>query len=116
MVPRRRALAAAAFVVHTRRAPRPLVPRGAFTVDPPGGALVVSFFVGAALIAALVDVPILARLTVADGSQLGAALVLVELLVALPVGALLGGWLVRRVAAGPIAGVGMALTAVSASW
>ncbi len=106
------ALGAAAFVVHTRRAPAPLVPRGAFTARPAWGALVVSFFVGAALIAALVDVPILARLTVADGSQLGAALVLVELLVALPVGALLGGWLVRRVAAGPIAGVGMALTAV----
>ena len=60
----------------------------------------VSFFVGAALIAALVDIPIFARITVADGSQIKAALVLVEFLVALPVGALLGGVLTRRQPAG----------------
>jgi MFS family permease len=76
------------------------------------GSLVVSFFVGAALIAALVDIPIFARLTVADGSQVQAALVLVEFLVALPVGALVGGVLTRRAPAGAIAAVGMLLAAV----
>jgi hypothetical protein len=103
------AVAAVAFVLHNRRTPRPLVPHGAFGARPAWGALAVSFFVGAALIAALVDIPIFARLTVADGSQLRAALVLVEFLVALPVGALVGGVLTRRLPAGGVAAAGMAL-------
>ena len=63
---------------------------------PAWGSLLVSFFVGAALIAALVDIPIFARVTVYPDSQLEAALVLVRFLVALPVGALVGGYLIRR--------------------
>ena len=82
-----------------RRAAEPLVPHGALAQRPAWGALLVSFFVGAALIAALVDIPIFARVTVYPTSQLDAALVLVRLLVALPVGALAGGYLVRRRAA-----------------
>ena len=46
----------------------------------------VSFFVGAALIAALIDIPIFARTTIYEKSQLMAALVLIRFLVALPVG------------------------------
>ncbi len=92
------AVAAVLFGLHNRRSKAPLVPHGAFAQRPAWGALVVSFFVGAALIAALVDIPIFARITVADGSQIKAALVLVEFLVALPVGALLGGVLTRRAA------------------
>ena len=80
------AVAAVAFVVHQRRAAAPLVPRGALG-EPGLGSLLVSFFVGAALIAALVDIPIFARTTVYRESQLEAALVLVRFLVALPVGA-----------------------------
>jgi hypothetical protein len=72
----------------------------------------VSFFVGAALIAALVDIPIFARITVADGSQIKAALVLLEFLVALPVGALVGGALIRRFPAGMLTALGMLLAAV----
>lgn len=102
---------AVAFVVHSRRVAEPLVPRGSLANRSAWGSLLVSFFVGAALIAALVDVPILARITVADGSQLKSALVLVELLVALPVGALLGGWLVRRAPAGVITAAGTWLAA-----
>ena len=86
--------------MHPRRTAEPLVPHGAFAQRPAWGALVVSFFVGAALIAALVDIPIFARVTVYPTSQLDAALVLVRLLVALPVGALAGGYLIRRLPAG----------------
>jgi hypothetical protein len=64
----------------------PLVPRGSLTARPAWGSLVVSFFVGSALIAALVDVPVFARVTVYPDSQLGAALVLVRFLIALPMG------------------------------
>lgn len=114
------ALATAAFVVHLRRAPRPVVPRGAVRARPAWGSLVVSFLVGWALIAALVDIPLFARTTIHQDSQLGAALVLLRFLVALPIGAAAGGWLLRRYDAGPVTAVGMLLAAggfaVMATW
>jgi MFS transporter, DHA2 family, triacylglyceride efflux pump len=103
------AVGAVLFALHNRRSKAPLVPHGAFAQRPAWGAIVVSFLVGAALIAALVDIPIFARITIADGSQIKAALVLVEFLVALPVGALVGGVLTRRQPAGVVAGFGMVL-------
>jgi MFS family permease len=106
-------VAFAGFVVRQRRAARPLVPRGALRARPAWGAIVVSFFVGAALIAALVDIPFFARLTVYRDSQLDAALVLVRFLVALPVGALLGGWLLRRTPAHVLTAVAMVLSAIA---
>ncbi len=105
------AVAGVLFAWHNSRSAAPLIPHGAFAQRPAWGAVVVSFFVGAALIAALVDIPIFARITIADGSQIKAALVLVEFLVALPVGALAGGVLTRRVSAGLVAGGGMLLAA-----
>ncbi|HET7326129.1 MAG TPA: MFS transporter [Nocardioidaceae bacterium] len=107
------AVAAAGFAWRQRRASHPLVPRAALTHRAAWGALAVSFFVGSALIAALVDVPIFARLTVYPDSQLGAALILVRFLAALPVGALLGGYLVRHVAAGLLTAAGMLLAAAA---
>jgi hypothetical protein len=104
------------FGWHVRRAAEPLVPPGAFAAAPAWGALVVSFFVGSALIAALVDIPIFARITVYPTSQLDAALVLVRLLVALPVGALAGGFLTRRFDPGLVAAVGMVLATVGFAW
>lgn len=106
------ALATLALVVHLRRAEAPLLPRGALRQRPAWGAVVVSFFVGAALIAALIDIPIFARTTTYRDSQLMAALVLVRFLVALPVGAVAGGYLVRTRSAGLVTAVGMALSAV----
>lgn len=102
-------LAVIAFLAHQRRTSSPLIPRGAFAARPAWGALAVSFFIGAALIAALVDIPIFARLTVYGDSQVKAALVLVELLVALPVGALIGGYLTRTRSASLITAGGMFL-------
>ncbi|MDX6231376.1 MAG: hypothetical protein QOH68_327 [Nocardioidaceae bacterium] len=101
------------FAMRQRRAARPLVPRGALAATPAWGALVVSFFVGAALIAALVDIPFFARLTVDRDSQLDAALVLVRFLVALPIGAVVGGWLLRRVPASILTCVAMLMSAVA---
>jgi hypothetical protein len=106
------AVAATAFAVHLRRADAPLVPPGALRRTPAWGAILVSFFIGAALIAALIDIPLFARTTIYDDSQLMAALVLVRFLVALPVGAVLGGYLTRRLSAGLITAIGMALAAV----
>ena len=81
------AIATVAFVLHLRRAEAPLLPPGAMRRTPAWGSLLVSFFVGAALIAALIDIPLFARTTIYRDSQLMAALVLVRFLVALPVGA-----------------------------
>jgi MFS family permease len=104
-------LAGIGFVMRQRSARAPLLPAGALRVRPAWGALVVNVMVGAALIAALVDIPVFARVTVYPDSQLDAALVLVRLLVAIPVGALAGGYLTRRLPNGMLAAAGMAMAA-----
>ncbi|GAA2068503.1 hypothetical protein GCM10009821_00340 [Aeromicrobium halocynthiae] len=106
-------LTVAGFVWRQRTAARPLVPRGALGDRVAWGALLVSFFIGASLIAALVDIPFFARLTIAPSSQLDAALVLVRFLVALPVGALLGGWLLRFVPASWLTAGAMLMSAAA---
>lgn len=100
------AVATVLLVLHLRRAHDPLLPRGALAARPAWGALLVSFLVGAALIAAVVTVPTFARTTVYP-DHLDASLVLVRFLVALPVGAVIGGYLTRRYAAGLVTAVGM---------
>ena len=105
--------AAVAFGLHLRRSRAPLVPPGAMRRTPAWGSLAVSFFVGAALVAALIDIPLFARTTVHGDSQLMAALVLVRFLIALPVGAVLGGYLSRTLPAGVVTALGMALAAVA---
>ena len=106
-------VAATAFVWHVRRAANPLVPRGALRRTPAWGALLVSFFVGAALIAALIDIPLFARTTVYPDDQLPAALVLVRFLLALPVGAVAGGYLIRFLSPGVVTAVGMLMAAAA---
>jgi MFS family permease len=105
------ALCAAGFVLRNRTAAAPVVPRGLLAVRTTWGALVVNVLVGTALVAALVDVPIFARVTVAPDDQLAAALELVQLLAAVPVGALLGGWLCRHVPVHLVAAAGPVLAA-----
>ncbi len=103
-------LLAVLYAVHHRRATSPLVPRGLVR----GGlvwALVVSLLVGVALVAVVVDVPLLAHI-VEGASQTEAALVLVRFLLAVPVGALAGGWALRRLGNGVVAAGGLALTTV----
>nr|MBA2560188.1 MFS transporter [Propionibacteriales bacterium] len=104
------------FVWRQRRSSHPLVPRRSLRATAAWGAVLVSFFVGASLIAALVDIPIFARVTTFPDSQLGAALVLVRLLAALPLGALAGGYLIRHVRVGMVSAGGMALAAGGFVW
>jgi hypothetical protein len=110
------AVATAALVVHLRRAEAPLVPHGALAARPAWGSVAVSFLVGVALVAALIDVPLFARSTVYPDSQLLAALVLVRFLVALPIGAVAGGLLIRRLPAGAVAAAGMVLASGGFWW
>ena len=110
------AIAAVLFVWHLRRARNPLIPRGSLREMPAWASLLVSFFVGASLIAALVDIPVYARLTTYKDSQLQAALVLLRLLVAIPIGAVAGGFLTRRLPAGVVCGAGMVLSTAGFAW
>lgn len=110
------AASAVAFAVRNRRGDRSLVPPGALRAAPAWGSLLVSFFVGSALIAAIVDIPTFARLTVHADSQVAAALVLVRFLVALPLGALAGGWLLAKLPAGVVAALGMGLACAGFIW
>ncbi|MBM6404432.1 MFS transporter [Phycicoccus sp. CSK15P-2] len=98
-----------AYLAHHRHAVVPLVPRG-LVRGRLVRALAVSLLSGVALVAVVVDVPLLARLVLTE-DQAEAALVLVRFLVAVPVGALLGGWLLHRLAAGGVAAAGLALAA-----
>jgi MFS family permease len=106
------AIAAFGFWRRNATVRNPLVPVGTLRAAPAWGAMVVSFFVGSALIAALVDIPIFARITIYSESQLLAALVLVRFLVGLPIGAFLGGWWTHRASAGVVTAVGMLVAAV----
>lgn len=71
-------------------------------------ALLVSVLVGAAIVAIVVDIPLLARLD-GESTQTQAAFVLVRFLVAVPIGAVLGGVLLRWIAPGLVAAAGLAL-------
>jgi MFS family permease len=118
-------VAVAAYIWRHRTAREPLVPRGLMaTRGGTGGsrlvpALMVSVLVGVALVAIVVDIPFLARLT-ETGSQTTAALLLVRFLVALPVGAFVGGWLLNRRGPAVVAAAGLVLAgtglAVMSGW
>lgn len=101
----------AGFAVRQRTGATPLLPRGAFGAPAAWGTLLVNFFLGVALVAALVDIPVFARTTTYPDSHLGATLVLLQLLVAMPVGALIGGWASNRVPPRVVAATGMVLAA-----
>jgi len=102
-----------ALVVRQLRADEPLIERGVLSPPAAWGSMVVNLAVGAALKAALVDIPFFARSTVDPTSQISAALVLVRFLVAVPVGAVLGGLICRRRSDAGTAAAGMALATLA---
>ncbi|MEI2730997.1 MAG: MFS transporter [Dermatophilaceae bacterium] len=112
------ALASAGVLWRQRSSRDPLVPRR-LVRGRMLWACLVSALVGVALVAVVVDVPLLARLTLTD-SQTEAALVLVRFLVAVPIGALIGGWVLRYAGPALVASTGLLLAgaglAVMAGW
>ncbi|CAN5894480.1 hypothetical protein BH24ACT8_BH24ACT8_21480 [soil metagenome] len=106
-------VAVLAFLVRQRMAVHPLIAPGVVRRRVVPG-LLVSLLVGAAIVAIVVDVPLLARLTPGT-SQTDAAFVLVRFLVAVPVGAVVGGMALRRLGPGLVAAPGL-LLAAGALW
>ncbi|HWU31923.1 MAG TPA: MFS transporter [Marmoricola sp.] len=107
------AIAFVCFMIWMRTAKDPLIPRGALGRRPAWASLLANFFIGSALIASLVEIPTFARFTQYPDSQLGASMVLLRLLVAIPIGAVLGGMLTKRLSTGTVTAFAMAAVAVA---
>jgi MFS family permease len=99
-----------AFVLVEWRSPVPLLDRSGLVPVAFGAALGASFLSGAVLMVTLVDVPLVAE-TVLGKSTVGGALILTRFLAALPVGAVLGGYLASRVKERWVAVGGLVLAA-----
>jgi len=102
---------AAGFWWHERRTPTPLVRTGLLTSRHALAANLASLLLGGGLITALVAVPLFVNLVLVE-SPLDGGLTLMRLTVAVPVGALLGGYSASRLGLRPVAAVGMLLTAI----
>ena len=105
-------LCLAAYGWRQLRRLEPLIPRELLRSRLFAGASVANLLVGAALMVALVDVPILGRL-VFSLDQLGSGLLLTQFLAGVPIGAVLGGILAGRMGARVTATVGVVVAAAS---
>jgi MFS family permease len=94
------------------RSLEPLIPRALLRSRRFIGVCVANLLVGAALMVALVDVPILGRL-VFNLDQLAAGLLLTQFLLGVPVGAVAGGLLAARIGGRPTAFLGMLCSAAA---
>jgi MFS family permease len=106
------ALALALYGWRQVRRLEPLVPRELLRSRSFIGAAVSNLLIGAALMVALVDVPVLGRL-VFNLDQLGSGLLLSRFLAGVPVGAVLGGWLAGKVGGRAVAVGGIVLSAAA---
>jgi MFS family permease len=85
----------AAFVWHERRSSHPLINVHRFRDSSFTGSALTNAIAGAGLMVALVYIPVLANAVFSMNAS-GAALLLFRLMLGIPIGALLGGWLAQR--------------------
>jgi MFS family permease len=90
----------------------PLIPRALLQSAPFVGATAANLLIGAALMVALVDVPLLGRL-VFNLEQLDSGLLLSHFLIGVPLGAILGGLAAARFGPRPAAIAGMLIAAAA---
>ncbi len=98
---------AAAFALRERRAREPMLRPGLFAPRAVWSANLASLLLGGGLIAALITVPLFVNLVLLE-RPLDGGLTLMRLTVAVPAGALAGGWLATR--------LGLRATAVGGMW
>ncbi len=99
-----------AFFAHERRTPEPMAPLRALRDRHVLAANLASFLLGMGLIIALIGVPLFVNLVLAQGALQG-GLTLMRLTVAVPLGAVAGGWLASRVGLRATAAAGMVMAA-----
>ena len=90
----------------------PLIPRALLRSRQFVGSSVANLLIGGALMVALVDVPLLGRL-VFNLNQLDAGLLLTRFLIGVPVGAVIGGLMARRLGGRQTALLGIAIAAIA---
>ncbi len=105
-------LTLAAYAWRQVRQLEPLIPRELLRSAGFAGSSMANLLVGAALMVALVDVPILGRLVFSLDS-LDSGLLLSRLLVGVPIGAALGGWLAARLGLRITAVLGLGCAAIA---
>ena len=99
------------FVLWERRVHAPLIDIRTFRIAAFSAANATNLLVGAALIIGMVNVPFFAS-TVLGMDSLGSGLLLIRLTVMIPIGAVIGGLLMRRISGRTVAALGMLLTAL----
>lgn len=99
------------FLRHERRSRVPLVRLAMFRPRPVWAASLTSLVVGGGLIAVLIAVPLFVNLVLGE-TPLSGGLTLMRLTVAVPIGALAGGWLATRYGLQRIAVLGMLCAAI----
>jgi MFS family permease len=102
------ALLFGAFLLRETRAASPLIDLSFFRIPRLGAAFLANGLTGGTLIVAMVAVPLFTNVLL-DGDALEGGLNLMRLTVALPVGALAGGWLASRFGLSAGAGAGLVL-------
>ena len=85
----------ALFVWYERRTPNPLINVRRFRDSSFSGSALTNAIAGAGLMVALVYIPVLANAVFSMNAS-GSALLLVRLMLGIPIGALLGGWLAHQ--------------------
>jgi MFS transporter, DHA2 family, triacylglyceride efflux pump len=102
----------AAFVWHERRSSHPLINVRRFRDSSFTGSALTNAIAGAGLMVALVYIPVLANAVFSMNAS-GAALLLFRLMLGIPIGALLGGWLAQRMRSYRfVAALGLVLAAI----
>ncbi|HEY1014518.1 MAG TPA: MFS transporter [Herpetosiphonaceae bacterium] len=99
------------FIVWERRAKPPLIDLRTFRVPAFSAANFTNVLVGAALIVAMVNIPFLVG-TVLGGDALAGGLMLMRMTALIPIGSVLGGLLMRRLAGRTVAALALVVTAV----
>ena len=101
---------AVAFVRRQRRVEDPMVRLGMFAPRPVWSSAAMSLFVGAGLITALISVPLFVNLVLVE-RPIDGGVTLLRFTAAVPVGALVGGWVTGRIGPRAPAAVGVLLGA-----